>query len=210
MWYVGVNGQSYGPYTDQQMQGFAAEGRITATSLISQNASAGFAPAGQLPAFQNWIQPARPIAAVQAAPQPVLRPITAPQSGVLARQIQPQYSPQPIAPRPQPAPAPIAEPVAAPQNAANTVFVVMAEIRSANGMDFLQALQSQGIAQRIGDSVWLLKSAVSAEQLRNSLSQTLGADDRLFILDSFANQTAWFNIGAEMDARIRDLWDIQN
>ena len=86
----------------------------------------------------------------------------------------------------------------------------MAEIRSANGMDFLQALQSQGIAQRIGDSVWLLKSAISAEQLRNQLSQTLGPDDRLFILDSFANKTAWFNIGADMDARIRDLWDVQN
>ena len=226
MWYVAVNAQSYGPYTEPQMQGFAAEGRITAASLIGQNPNNGFMPAGQFPAFRNWMQavrpaqsPAQPIAQVQPEPQPILRPIAAPQAGVLARQIQPQYSPQPLAPSPQPAPAPsaiqtpatqaIPQPVAAPQNALNTVFVVMAEIRSANGMDFLQALQSLGIAQRIGDSVWLLKSAISAEQLRNQLSQTLDADDRLFILDSFANKTAWFNIGADMDARIRDLWDIQ-
>ena len=206
------------------MQGFVAEGRITAASLISQNPSNGFVPAGQFPAFQYWMQASQPATSTQPAPQQILRPIAAPQAGVLARQIQPQYSPQPIAPRPQPAPAPTAmhtpaqtpapqaspQPLAAPQNAPTTVFVVMAEIRSANGMDFLQALQSQGIAQRIGDSVWLLKGAVSAEQLRNQLSQTLGPDDRLFILDSFANKTAWFNIGADMDARIRDLWDVQN
>jgi len=33
-------------------------------------------------------------------------------------------------------------------------------------------------------------------------------DDRLFLLDSFANKTAWFNIGTNMDARIRELWDM--
>jgi len=45
--------------------------------------------------------------------------------------------------------------------------------------------------------------------LRNTLSQCLTRDDRLFLLDSFANKTAWFNIGADMDARIRELWDIE-
>jgi len=86
----------------------------------------------------------------------------------------------------------------------------MAEIRSSNGMNFLQALQGQGLAQRIGDSVWLLKSETSVEQLRNVLSQTLTGDDRLFLLDSFANKTAWFNIGTDMDARIRQLWDLDH
>jgi hypothetical protein len=85
----------------------------------------------------------------------------------------------------------------------------MAEIRSENGMQFLQALQTQGAAQRIGDAVWVLRSANSVEQLRNKLSQCLTRDDRLFLLDSFANKTAWFNIGADMDARIRELWDLE-
>jgi len=67
----------------------------------------------------------------------------------------------------------------------------MAEIRSENGMAFLQTLQSSGTAQRIGDSVWLLRSGTSVEQLRNRLSQTLTRDDRLFILDSFQNETAY-------------------
>jgi len=85
----------------------------------------------------------------------------------------------------------------------------MAEIRSGNGMQFLQVLQNEGIAQRIGDSVWLLRSGATVEQLRNRLSQTLTRDDRLFLLDSFKNETAWFNIGSDMDVRIRELWDME-
>jgi hypothetical protein len=85
----------------------------------------------------------------------------------------------------------------------------MAEIRSANGMTFLQALQQEGKTQRIGDSVWLLRSGISVEHLRNRLSQTLTRDDRLFLLDSFKNETAWFNIGSDMDVRIRELWDME-
>ena len=80
----------------------------------------------------------------------------------------------------------LSAPIEVDKAPALTVFVVMAEIRSVNGMDFLQALQSQGTAQRIGDSLWLLQSASSVEQLRNILSQTLTGDDRLFLLDSFA------------------------
>jgi len=30
----------------------------------------------------------------------------------------------------------------------------------------------------------------------------------LFILDSFANKTAWSNIGADMDVRIREMWGV--
>jgi hypothetical protein len=96
------------------------------------------------------------------------------------------------------------------QPAANTVIFVMAEIRSANGMTFLQALQQEGKTQRIGDSVWLLRSGISVEHLRNRLSQTLTRDDRLFLLDSFKNETAWFNIGSDMDVRIRELWDMES
>jgi hypothetical protein len=46
--------------------------------------------------------------------------------------------------------------------------------------------------------------------VRDILSQPLGADDRLFILDSFANKTAWFNLSPEMDEQIARLWDIDN
>jgi len=90
-----------------------------------------------------------------------------------------------------------------------TVFMIMAEIRSGRGMNFLQSLQSLGSTQRLGGSVWILQARTKAETLRDVLSQPLGADDRLFILDSFANETAWFNLSPEMDKQIAQLWKIE-
>ncbi len=87
-----------------------------------------------------------------------------------------------------------------------TVFVIMAEINSENAMKFLHAMQKLGTAQRIGDTVWLLKTAISIEDLQQRLSVLLSRQDRLFILDSFNNKPAWHNIGADMDQRIRELW----
>jgi len=208
-WYVQVNGQAYGPYDAAQMQGFVAEGRVNAQSIISQSAQQGYAPAAQFPVFAQWTgqQPQMQPSSEQTQ---VLRPMSNVGSGVLARQIQPVgQAPQAIAPNPTPVQQAQITPQSVPQAAANTVILVMAEIRSGNGMQFLQALQQQGIAQRIGDSVWLLRCGVSVEQLRNRLSQTLTRDDRLFLLDSFKNETAWFNIGSDMDVRIRELWDME-
>ena len=105
---------------------------------------------------------------------------------------------------------------ATPQTAAQpeaqhapTVFMIMAEIKSGRGMNFLQTLQSLGPTQRLGSTVWVLQARAVAETLRDILSQPLGAEDRLFVLDSFANETAWFNLSSEMDAQIAQLWNIQ-
>jgi hypothetical protein len=90
-----------------------------------------------------------------------------------------------------------------------TVFMIMAEIKSGGGMNFLQTLQTLGPTQRLGSTVWVLQAQAQAETLRDILSQPLGADDRLFVLDSFANKTAWFNLSPEMDAQIAQLWNIE-
>lgn len=89
-----------------------------------------------------------------------------------------------------------------------TVFMIMAEINSGRGMNFLQNLQRLGPTQRLGNSVWILKARTRAKTLRDVLSQPLGPDDRLFVLDSFANETAWFNLSPEIDAQIENLWKI--
>ena len=208
-WYVQVDGQAYGPYLNAQMQGFVAEGRVNAQSIISQSAAQGYAAAVQFPVFAQWT--GQHIPRQQTAQQAqVLRPMSNASGSVLARQIQPvAHTPQAIAPNPAPVQQMQVMPRTAPQPAANTVIFVMAEIRSGNGMQFLHALQHEGVAQRIGDSVWLLRCGLSVEQLRNRLSQTLTRDDRLFLLDSFKNETAWFNIGSDMDVRIRELWDME-
>jgi len=91
-----------------------------------------------------------------------------------------------------------------------SVYLIMAEIGSGQAMQFLHLIQKLGSAQRIGDSVWLIKSAMPIEDLKNQLAATLTKQDRLFILDSRRNQTAWFNIGADMGQRIDALWNSVN
>jgi len=96
---------------------------------------------------------------------------------------------------------------AAPVTVDSNVFLVMAEISSDQAMRFLHLIQRLGTAQRIGDSVWLLRAAMPIETLRDQLAASLTRQDRLFILDSFNSKTAWHNIGADMDVRIKKLWE---
>ena len=96
---------------------------------------------------------------------------------------------------------------AQPMQVKSSVFLVMAEINSNQAMHFLHLIQRLGTAQRIGDTVWLLRAAMPINSLKEQLSTSLTRQDRLFILDSFNNETAWHNIGADMDERIRKLWE---
>ncbi|MBL4870388.1 MAG: DUF4339 domain-containing protein [Robiginitomaculum sp.] len=216
-WYVNVQNQAYGPYSDAQMQGFVSEGRVNDQSIISNSPENGYYQAIAYDIFKLWSGTGQSIA-VGAETQ------TYPHTQGRQTYQQTAHSPQPMTYNAQPAhsPAPTHNiPSSVPEAIAETgpvvqtptevqgktnVFLVMAEIRSEGAMGFLQALQGFGSAQRIGDTVWILRSASGVEKLRNVLSQALDRQDRLFILDSSANKTAWFNIGADLDHRIRELW----
>ena len=208
-WYVKVENQAYGPYSDTQMCGFVAEGRVTPYSLISNASDNGFFGASEFDAFNLWcstgllneIQPLVAIGGGNVAATPLYAPVQQ-----TAQPVQtPQYrsAPQAVEATPTQA-APETRTALATKSC---VFLIMAEIRSGGEMAFLQSMQSFGRAERIGDTVWLVRSAHAVEQIRNTLSQTLDQQDRLFILDTSAGKTAWFNIGADLDHRIRELWD---
>lgn len=178
-WYVQIEGQVYGPYSHDLMTEYVNEGRVIETSLITAEPSHGFVEAKRYPQFAEW--------KTTRVQQPA-------QIAAGAELYTPQIS--------------TAAPITAqtPNTSHPKAFTIMAEIRSGQTMGFLQTLQSFGPAQRIGDTVWIVKSTSTATALRNALSQQLTREDRLFIVDSFANETSWFNIGADMDSRIRELW----
>ena len=90
-----------------------------------------------------------------------------------------------------------------------SVFMVMAEIHSGNGMMFLQSLQNLGDVERIGGTVWILKSRANCEYIRDQLTNDLSGDDRLFVIDCYANQTAWYNLGLHVHERIAQLWTLE-
>lgn len=208
-WYVQVSGQSYGPYTMAQMVAYIGEGRIIANSLISQDPAHGYGMAVGFPVFAGQLTP-------YASPQVL-------QQAHAQNQLQPHHAPSLAA-----APAPVAAPVietavplvpisplaSAPKKitasaaaSAENLFLVMAEISSENRMQFLQLLQDIGTPQRIGETNWVLQAAIDIDDIRNSLAAVLTRQDRLFIMDSVNNRTAWFNIGTETAKKIKRLWN---
>jgi len=196
-WFVQVSGQVYGPYDNGAMQSFVSEGRVNAASKITNDPSGGFYDAAAYDIYNFWAGTGQ---ARVNAPEPTLHRFSAISETPLSA---PLAEPKALDATPE-AERPEALSKAA---SAQGVFTIMAEIRSGDTMAFLQTLQSFGRVERIGETLWALRGLTTVEQLRNALSSTLGRQDRMFIVDSVSNRTAWFNIGADLDKRIRDLWD---
>lgn len=175
IWYVLVDGQSYGPFTADVMVGFVAETRVVASSLISQHPHQGYVAAADHHAFREWLHAASQRPTHQAEAQMSQAQGAQTQDVILNEHAQ-------------------------------TVYIVMAEIDPKTGMSFLRKLQGFGHAQRIGDTVWLLQTAHNLNDVKSTLAATLSKRDRLFIHDCFANQQSWENIGADLDDRIRQMW----
>ena len=153
-WFVQVGGDSYGPYTDEMMARFVAEGRVTATSDISATPASGFFAAMRYDDFARWsgAQNSVQSAPVQASPG--------------------QQSPIRQSPNQQ---APVSQPM--------TRHIVMAELRSGHSIAFLRQLQAYLQCTRIGDTVWLVDGAGDTAALTAALKATLTPTDRLFIAD---------------------------
>jgi len=214
-WYVQINGANYGPYSDANIKDFIIEGRLTPNSLITADQSRGFYPVSVYPQFNQphvhaaqYPQHSEPLFG-KSAPlmlnqplQPVQTPVSPPQRQHDIPSTPPisSLTPPDIIPE-----SPLSSDTL--NSDQETVLMIVAEIRSENPMRFLTQLQAMGTAERIADTVWLLRGTNTVQSARNHLSQTLSKQDRLFILDSLKNETAWFNIGAELDRRIRGLWD---
>lgn len=87
-----------------------------------------------------------------------------------------------------------------------SVFFIVADIHSGQNLGFLKTLQNFGQTQRLSETVWIIAADLDIDSLRDKLSQTLTAQDRLFIHDTFSNRAGWFNLGEGLDETIRDLW----
>jgi hypothetical protein len=90
------------------------------------------------------------------------------------------------------------------EGAAN-VFV-HAEIMSDSWPRFTTALDAMGAVCEIAPGLWLLRTALSAGLIRNTLSQMLERGDRIVVIDASRDRLAWFNLGMETDARIARVW----
>ncbi len=85
-------------------------------------------------------------------------------------------------------------------------FVIFTQLSSASRAGFVDTLADFGVALEVMPGLWLLSANSAATQLRNALTHNLQEDDQIFIADASMGQSAWFNIGQEADARIREFW----
>ncbi len=89
---------------------------------------------------------------------------------------------------------------------AANVFV-FAEIHSGAWNPFMAALESMGALADLAPGLWLLRTRHSAGVIRNTLSQTLEHGDKFVVMDATRDRFAWFNLGPEVDVRIKQVWN---
>jgi len=85
-------------------------------------------------------------------------------------------------------------------------YVIAARLLSSNG-GFERALMESGKMARCAGDIWVLRSKLTAQQLRHKLSLTMHKDEQVVIVNASKDRLAWFNLGPESDIAVRDVWD---
>jgi hypothetical protein len=84
---------------------------------------------------------------------------------------------------------------------------VFAQIQSGAWNGFTAALEGMGLLCELAPGLWLVRTLHSAGILRNTLSQTLEMGDKFVVMDATRDRFAWFNLGPEIDVRIKNVWN---
>lgn len=175
-WTICVSGRRFGPYSDEEMRSFAAEGRLARQSLVAQSGATEYRKAAEIPELADIF-----------APPPV--PQDAPAHG-----------------QRRDGAAIFGRNDSQPGNAERAHIVVIADMKSRSIAKLEEEIATLGPTVAILPQVWLLSTDVSVNTVRNLLVQQLGKLDMLFVVDASNNKAAWFNFGPEADARIRKIW----
>jgi hypothetical protein len=85
-------------------------------------------------------------------------------------------------------------------------FIIIADLRSRGSAPFEGAIARMGEAYRLNQLVWLVHTERTAAAIRNELVQHVGQSDNLMIVDTTRGKSAWFNLGPEVDSKIRRVW----
>lgn len=178
-WIVSVSDRAYGPYTTEQMQSFAAEGRLAAASLIARAGETTFRAAGEEPQFSDLFQPSKMAPMARAESMQPNEPAAIQKFGR-------------------------SDTDGKPGDRARFIIITDMKSRSIQGVE--EEIHKMGSAYSLMPQVWLLMSELSVNAVRNLLTPQLGKLDVLFVLDATHDKAAWFNFGPEADTRIRKLW----
>ncbi|HEY6578671.1 MAG TPA: DUF4339 domain-containing protein [Rhizomicrobium sp.] len=176
-WVISVAGQTYGPYDTNQMQAFAAEGRLARQSRVARIGETTFRSAIDEPELAGIFSPAQP--ARETVVVQTLRHETPASFGRGDEQT---------------------------RSVERSHFVIIADMKSGSIAKIEETIATLGQTYPILPQVWLLASGETVNTVRNLLIRHLGKLDALFVVDAGNDRAAWFNFGPEADARIRKIW----
>jgi hypothetical protein len=88
-------------------------------------------------------------------------------------------------------------------------MLIWSDIVTGATFGFENELRKLGPVAQIVPGLFILRSTRTAGVVRNVLSQALGRGDKFMVIDASRDRMAWFNLGPEIDVRIRDVWNAQ-
>ena len=188
-WTISAGGRSYGPYSAEQMSGFAAEGRLAPHSLIARSGEEIYQPASEDPEISQLFRP------IQAAQEQIAQSMGAEQAPA-----------EPISPSEDTGPQRFGRSDQECSSGERSHFIIVADMKSRSVTGLEEEIFNLGPAYPIVPQAWVLASEMSINEVRNQLIQKVGKLDMLFVVDATHNKAAWFNFGPESDSRIRRIW----
>jgi hypothetical protein len=70
-----------------------------------------------------------------------------------------------------------------------------------------KVLREAGKMTRASGDMWVLRSRLTVQQLRNHLTMIMKPHEHFIIVNASKDRLAWFNIGVENDVNVRSVWD---
>lgn len=224
-WLLKYSDRIYGPYTQEAMLGYIAEGRIVENSIIAPEgtgltdadwqlagvvqtfaASFALAPANQ-PAPTDQIAPHKPASKeADETPKDTTVSSLAPAQAEAAVIQQKATLETAGGTTKRPTYGPGKGQVDRRRQPETSNFIIVMDVKSRYTGPLEEAIMSLGPAYKLAPNVWCVNADATAPGLLNDLSIHIGKTDSMFIVDATRDRTAWHNLGPETDAKIRRVW----
>lgn len=113
-----------------------------------------------------------------------------------------------LGPAPAPAPTSPGPIFAADRDVASepSNFIIVFDLKSRGHGKLEEHIMQLGRAVRVLPGFWMLNATMTSGAIRNALMKHFGTMDTFVIVDATRDKLAWFNLGPEMDAQIRQVW----
>lgn len=72
---------------------------------------------------------------------------------------------------------------------------------------FEKVLRESGKMTRAAGDMWVLRSRLTVQQIRNKLTSIMRPHEYFIIVNATKDRLAWYSIGAENDVAVRAVWD---